>query len=185
MAEMETTEPAKLGRGNLRLADVVAQAVGFMGPVFSVTFFLTAIGGASLTGKGAGIAIPISLILAAIGMLGVSWIISRFAKRIHAAGSLYDYVTAAFGRRAGFVAGWIVLRRDDGADAGDRPGVRRLPLADAEHQPRHRHRLVLAGDRLLDRGGRDHGAGRPDLDAPAADPGARLDGRDPGASRST
>ena len=55
MAEMETTEPAKLGRGNLRLADVVAQAVGFMGPVFSVTFFLTAIGGASLTGKGAGI----------------------------------------------------------------------------------------------------------------------------------
>jgi amino acid transporter len=106
MAEMETTEPAKLGRGNLRLADVVAQAVGFMGPVFSVTFFLTAIGGASLTGKGAGIAIPISLILAAIGMLGVSWIISRFAKRIHAAGSLYDYVTAAFGRKAGFVAGW-------------------------------------------------------------------------------
>ena len=69
MAEMETTEPAKLGRGNLRLADVVAQAVGFMGPVFSVTFFLTAIGGASLTGKGAGINIPISLILAAIGML--------------------------------------------------------------------------------------------------------------------
>ncbi len=106
MAEMETTEPAKLGRGNLRLADVVAQAVGFMGPVFSVTFFLTAIGGASLTGKGAGINIPISLILAAIGMLGVAWIISRFAKRIHAAGSLYDYVTAAFGRRAGFVAGW-------------------------------------------------------------------------------
>lgn len=106
MAELETTEPAKLGRGNLRLADVVAQAVGFMGPVFSVTFFLTAIGGASLTGKGAGVAIPISLILAAIGMLGVSWIISRFAKRIHAAGSLYDYVTAAFGRRAGFVAGW-------------------------------------------------------------------------------
>ena len=47
MAEMETTEPAKLGRGNLRLADVVAQAVGFMGPVFSVTFFLTAIGGAA------------------------------------------------------------------------------------------------------------------------------------------
>jgi amino acid transporter len=99
--------PAKLGKGNLRLLDVVAQAVGFIGPVFSATFFIPTIAGFSATGKGAGIVTPISILLAAVGMLGVAWIISRYAKRIHAAGSLYDYVTDGFGRQAGFVAGWI------------------------------------------------------------------------------
>jgi amino acid transporter len=100
-------EPEKLGKGNLRLLDVVAQAVGFIGPVFSATFFIPTIAGFSVTGKGAGIVTPVSIVLAAVGMLGVAWIISRYAKRIHAAGSLYDYVTDGFGRQAGFVAGWI------------------------------------------------------------------------------
>jgi amino acid transporter len=106
MAEVhEGTE--RLGRGNLTLVDVVAQAVGFMGPVFSITFFLTTIAGASFSGNGAGIATPVSIILAGIGMGGVAWVISRYAKRIHAAGALYDYVTHAYGRRPGFVAGWV------------------------------------------------------------------------------
>ena len=39
-------------------------------------------------------------------MSGVAWIISRFAKRIHAAGSLYDYVTDGFGRRAASSRAW-------------------------------------------------------------------------------
>ena len=98
---------ADLGKGNLRLADVIAQAVGFIGPTFAAAFFIPTIAGASFTGKGAGIATPISILLAAVGMIGVGWIVSRFAKRIHAAGSLYDYVTEAFGKQAGFVAGWI------------------------------------------------------------------------------
>jgi amino acid transporter len=96
-----------LGRGQLTLLDVIAQSIGFIGPVFASAFFISTIAGASFTGKGAGIAVPISIILAAVGMLGVAWIISRFARRIHAAGSLYDYVTDGFGRRAGFLAGWI------------------------------------------------------------------------------
>ena len=50
-------------------------------------------------------------------------------------------------------------------------------LADAERQSRHRHRVVLAGDRLLDRGqGAMMVLGVPDLDPRAADPGAGLDG---------
>jgi amino acid transporter len=105
MAEVGGYE--KLGKGNLTLPDVIAQAIGFIGPVFSAAFFIPTIAGFSATGKGAGIVTPISIILAAIGMLGVAWIVSRYAKRIHAAGSLYDYVTDGFGRRAGFVAGWM------------------------------------------------------------------------------
>jgi amino acid transporter len=96
-----------LGRGQLTLLDVIAQSIGFIGPVFASAFFISTIAGASFTGKGAGIAVPLSIILAAVGILGVAWIISRYARRIHAAGSIYDYVTDGFGRRAGFLAGWV------------------------------------------------------------------------------
>lgn len=97
----------KLGKGNLSLLDVIAQSIGFIGPVFAAAFFIPTIVGASLNGKGAGLASPVSIIIAMIGMCAVAWIISRFARRIHAAGSLYDYVTEAFGERIGFVGGWV------------------------------------------------------------------------------
>lgn len=95
----------KLGKGNLTLLDVISQSIGFIGPVFSAAFFIPTIVG--LAGKGAGLASPVSIICAMIGMGGIAWIISRYASRIHAAGSLYNYVTEAFGERAGFVAGWV------------------------------------------------------------------------------
>lgn len=86
---------------------MIAQSIGFIGPVFAAAFFIPTIVGASLNGKGAGLASPVSIIIAMIGMCAVAWIISRFARRIHAAGSLYDYVTEAFGQRVGFVGGWV------------------------------------------------------------------------------
>jgi amino acid transporter len=103
------SEPAfeTLGRGQLTLLDVIAQSIGFIGPVFASAFFISTIVGASFTGKGAGISAAVSIALAGVGILGVAWIISRYARRIHAAGSLYDYVTDGFGRPAGFLAGWV------------------------------------------------------------------------------
>jgi amino acid transporter len=97
----------RLGKGNLSLPDVVAQSVGYMGPVFSGTFFIPTIIGLSVVGKGAGIASPFAIVLTAIGMLGLAWIISRYAKRIHAAGALYDYVGEGFGKPVGLFAGWV------------------------------------------------------------------------------
>src|SRR3954469_4541378 len=96
-----------LGHGKLTVLDVVAQSLGFIGPVFSAAFLLPSIAGLGATGKGAGVASPIALLIATIGISGVAWIISRFAKRIHAAGALYDYVTDGFGQRCGFLGGWI------------------------------------------------------------------------------
>jgi amino acid transporter len=96
-----------LGRAKLTLVDVVAQSVGFIGPVFSAAFLLPSVAGLGFTGKGAGVASPLALIVATIGLGGVAWIISRYASRIHAAGALYDYVTDGFGQRVGFFAGWI------------------------------------------------------------------------------
>src|SRR4051812_12319258 len=104
---MSQEEGERLGKGNLRLPDVVAQAVGYMGPVFSGTFFIPAIVGLGFAGKGAGIATPFAILLTAVGMLALAWIISRFAKRIHSPGALYDYVGEGFGKPVGLFAGWI------------------------------------------------------------------------------
>ena len=119
----------RLGKGNLTLTDVVAQSVGYMGPVFSGTFFIPTIVGLGFAGKGAGIATPFAILLTAIGMLALAWIISRYAKRIHSAGALYDYVGEGFGRPDRPLRGLGLLRRRADADARDRPRVRRLRRA--------------------------------------------------------
>src|SRR6185295_8579861 len=104
---MAVVDGERLGKGNLSLKDVVAQSVGYMGPVFSGTFFIPTIVGFSVTGRGAGVATPFAILLTAIGMLGLAWIISRYAKRIHAAGALYDYISEGFGRPFGLLGGWV------------------------------------------------------------------------------
>jgi amino acid transporter len=97
----------RLGARRLKLVDVVAQSVGLIGPVFSAAFLIPLIAGVNFSGNGAGIATPFAVILAAIGVLALGWIVAQYAKRVHAAGSLYDYVTMGLGSRVGGWAGWI------------------------------------------------------------------------------
>jgi amino acid transporter len=97
----------RLGKRRLKLVDVVAQSVGLIGPVFSAAFLIPLIAGFNFSGEGAGIATPFAVILAAIGVLALGWIVAQYAKRVHAAGSLYDYVTMGLGSRVGGWAGWI------------------------------------------------------------------------------
>jgi amino acid transporter len=99
----------KLGRAGLRFVDVVAQTVGFMGPVFGAILLLALVVGANNAGKGAGVATPVALIIAALGVAALGWIIAQYARRIHACGAVYDYITAGWGERVGFVFGWIYL----------------------------------------------------------------------------
>jgi amino acid transporter len=92
----------------LRLPDAVAQSIGFMGPVFSIAFLVPLVMGiTSATGNGAGIAAPLAVLIAAIGVLGFGWIVAEYARRIHAAGSLYDYVTDGLGARVGGASGFL------------------------------------------------------------------------------
>ncbi len=49
----------------------------------------------------------ISVLIAAVGVFALGWIVSNYAKEIHAAGSLYDYVTRGLGERVGTAAGWL------------------------------------------------------------------------------
>lgn len=98
----------RLGEKRLRLLDVIAQSVGFMGPVFSSAFVIPLVVGViSATGKGGGVASPLSVLIAAVGVFALGWLISRYAREIHAAGSLYDYVSKGLGERAGVAAGWL------------------------------------------------------------------------------
>ncbi len=99
------SEPPR--RASLSLADVVAQSVGFMGPVFSGTIVLGLLVGLNATGRGAGAAAPLAVILAAVGMLALGWIVSAYARRVSAAGSLYNYVTLGLGEKAGAAAGYV------------------------------------------------------------------------------
>jgi amino acid transporter len=105
-----SSEPAyeRLGAKVLSLPDVIAQSVGFMGPIFSSAFVIPLVVGViSATGKGGGVAAPLSVIIAAIGVFALGWIVSNFAREIHSAGSLYDYVTRGLGQRIGTAAGWL------------------------------------------------------------------------------
>ncbi len=97
----------RLGAKKLTLVDVLAQSVGFIGPVFSAAFIIPFIIGVNAAARGAGTSAPLAVLLAAIGMFALGWIVARYAKRIHAAGSLYDYVSNGLGKTTGATAGWL------------------------------------------------------------------------------
>ncbi len=106
----EAQVPARQQLGGvhkLTLVDAIAQSVGFMGPVFSIAFLVPLLVGLNASGKGAGSAAPLSVVIAAIGVFGLGWIVSEYAKRIQAAGSLYDYVSDGLGGRIGAAAGFL------------------------------------------------------------------------------
>ncbi|GAA2658908.1 APC family permease [Streptomyces vastus] len=104
---MTSPDRTTLAQGRLSLIGVLTQSLGFMGPVFSVAALLPLIVGLSATGRGAGVATPVAIIIAGIGMCGVGWIIAQYAKRIHLCGSLYEYVSDTAGPRIGVITGWL------------------------------------------------------------------------------
>ena len=95
------------GTKKLTLVDAVAQSVGFMGPVFVMAFLVPLLVGLNAAGKGAGAAAPLSVLIAGVGVLGLGWIVAEYARRIQAAGSLYDYVSDGLGVRLGSAAGLL------------------------------------------------------------------------------
>jgi amino acid transporter len=107
MADQQELGYERLGARKLKLIDVIAQSTGFIGPVFSAAFLIPLIAGFSASGKGAGVATPFAVLLAAIGTFALGWIVAQYAKRVHAAGSLYDYVSDGLGGKVGGFAGWV------------------------------------------------------------------------------
>ncbi|MBK6872627.1 MAG: APC family permease [Kineosporiaceae bacterium] len=104
--------------GKLTLIDATAQSIGFMGPVFSMAFLVPLLVGMNASEKGAGMAAPLAVLLAAVGVLGLGWIVSEYARRIAAAGSLYDYISDGFGSRVGAAFGFLYYGGILGLGAG-------------------------------------------------------------------
>jgi amino acid transporter len=103
----KVAEYERLGAKRLRLVDCVAQSVGFIGPVFSSAFIIPLIIGVNAAARGAGTSAALAVLLAAIGIFALGWIVAQYAKRIHAAGSLYDYVSNGLGSTVGAGTGWL------------------------------------------------------------------------------
>jgi len=97
----------RLGAKKLSLIDVLAQSVGFMGPVFVSAFVIPLMFGFNAAGRGAGTSAGLAVLLSAIGVFAIAWIVSRYARKIHAAGALYDYVSQGLGTTIGAAAGWL------------------------------------------------------------------------------
>ena len=97
----------RLGSKKLSLADVVAQSVGFVGPVFSAAFIIPLVIGVNAAARGAGTSAALAVVLAGVGVFALGWIVAEYARRIHAAGSLYDYVSNGLGSTVGATAGWL------------------------------------------------------------------------------
>ena len=96
------------GAKKLTLVDAVAQSVGFMGPVFSIAFLVPLVVViTAASGNGAGNAAARSGVRAAVGVIGLGWIIAEYTKKIQAAGSLYTYVSDGLGGRVGAAVGWL------------------------------------------------------------------------------
>ncbi len=97
----------RLGGKKLGLVDVVAQSVGFMGPVFSAAFIIPLVIGVNAAARGAGTSAPLAVLLAGVGVFALGWIVAQYAKRIHAAGALYDYVSNGLGPTIGTASGYL------------------------------------------------------------------------------
>ena len=102
-----TEEYERLGGKKLSLIDVLAQSVGFIGPVFSAAFIIPLIIGVNAAARGAGTSAALAVVIAGVGIFALGWIVAQYAKRIQAAGSLYDYVSNGLGKTVGAATGWL------------------------------------------------------------------------------
>ncbi|HVB62799.1 MAG TPA: APC family permease [Ktedonobacteraceae bacterium] len=93
----------RLRKDAISVIGAVALAMAFMGPATSV-FFNTA-----PAASGAGYALPFALILALIVSVLVASAIGAFAQKIPTAGFAYTFNTHGFGKRGGFLSGWILV----------------------------------------------------------------------------
>jgi len=86
--------------GKLTIWAAIGLSVGLMAP--SMAANINPQGSEPFVGR----AIPLAFLLAAVGILLVSYSIARLCQHFHHAGSVYGFVGATLGARPGVVAGW-------------------------------------------------------------------------------
>ncbi len=96
-------ETGRLRPNAIGVLGAVVISMAFMGPATAV-FFNTA----PMVG-GAGYAVPVSMLIAFLVSLLVASSIAAFAQKIPTAGFAYTFNTYGFGKRGGFMSGWILV----------------------------------------------------------------------------
>lgn len=96
-------EPSTGLHRNLRVWEVTALSVGFMGPVMAMS--LNGIGVAGLVGK----AVPFTFIVSFVGTMLVAYAFIRLTRYYTHAGSVYALAGVTLGPRAGFFGGFALL----------------------------------------------------------------------------
>ena len=92
------TDAVRLGNKQLGTIDCVAQSLA-VGPIFSAALL-----GAILFGLSGGVS-PFVVVLTFIGMLGIGWTVSEFAKRYAGSGTIYEFIAHSLGKRVAVFAG--------------------------------------------------------------------------------
>jgi amino acid transporter len=90
-------------RRELNIWETIGISVALMAPSMAANINPQGIVGS------AGRAVPLTFILATVGVLLVSWTFVRLCQRYSHSGSVYGFVGATLGPRAGVVAGWGLL----------------------------------------------------------------------------
>jgi amino acid transporter len=90
-------------RRELNIWETIGISVALMAP--SMAANINPQGTAGSVGR----AVPLAFALATVGVLLISWTFVRLCQRFHHSGSVYGFVGATLGPRAGVLAGWALL----------------------------------------------------------------------------
>lgn len=82
---------------------VLALSVGLMAPSMAIN--INPQGSVGFVGR----AIPLSFLVAAVGVLLVSWTFVRLSQHFHTSGSVFGFVGATLGPRLGAASGWALV----------------------------------------------------------------------------
>ncbi len=96
----QTTSGQSRLMGKLTIWSAIGLSVGLMAP--SMAANINPQGSEPFVGR----AIPLAFLIAAVGILLVSYSVARLCQHFHHAGSVYGFVGATLGARPGVVAGW-------------------------------------------------------------------------------
>jgi amino acid transporter len=93
----------ELRRNALGLPSAMGMSLAFISPTIGVIFI-----SALIAGK-AGVSSPFTFILGTLGIALMASTLAQFTRRVTSAGTFYKFITLALGKRAGFVAGMLLM----------------------------------------------------------------------------
>lgn len=96
-----STSPTKLRR-NLNVWEAIGVSIALMAPAMAAN--INPQGTASVAGR----AVPLSFALATVGALLIAYSFAQLTRRFSHAGSVYGFVGASIGPRAGIFSGWLL-----------------------------------------------------------------------------